>query len=126
MTVGVNILRRKSGKSALVLLLTFVDWISSVIVLGLCFDAFGQPLPPGAVIASFMIGIMAGVLSALPGGIGVQEGSMTGVSMLLGASFEQAILAALLFRVIYYFVPYALSPIFYWRLLHQSKMNYAD
>ncbi len=127
MSNGVAILRRQAPRSGVILFLTFIDWCASVVVLYQCFNAFGPALKPGAVIASFMIGIMAGVISALPGGIGVQEGSMTGISMLLGAAFEQAVLAALLFRMIYYFVPYAISLLFYWRLLHQQPgPNYAD
>jgi uncharacterized protein (TIRG00374 family) len=124
--LGVKVLRQQSSRTGVVLLITFADWCSSVAVLSLCFSAFGPTLPPGAVVASFMIGIMAGVISALPGGTGVQEGSMAGISMLLGASFEQGILAALLFRIIYYFVPYAISPLFYWRQLYQTGPNYAD
>lgn len=126
MNAGVRMLRRQGGRSGLVMMLTFVDYSASLIVLSLCFKAFGPALSPGAVIASFMIGVMAGVLSALPGGVGVQEGTLTGVAMLFGATFEQAILAALLFRVIYYFVPYAISPLFYWRLLRQPGPDYAD
>ena len=119
---GVSTLKGHPVSAGIVLLLTFVDWVASVIVLGYCFDAFGPPLDPGAVVAIFVLGIMAGVISAIPGGIGVQEGSMTGVAMLLGATFEQAILAAMLFRVIYYFIPYFISPLFYWRLLRQPAL----
>lgn len=126
MNHGVQMLRQQAGRSGLVMLLTFIDYTASVIVLGLCFNAFGPALKPGALVATFMIGIMAGVVSALPGGIGVQEGSMTGISILFGATFEQAILAALLFRVIYYFVPYTISPLFYWRLLRRPALDYAD
>jgi glycosyltransferase 2 family protein len=126
MTYGVKVLRQQTTRTGVVLLLTFADWCSSVIVLSLCFRAFGPPLQPGAVMASFMIGIMAGVISALPGGTGVQEGSITGISMLLGATFEQGILAALLFRVVYYFVPYAISPLFYWRQLYHPRSDYAS
>jgi glycosyltransferase 2 family protein len=124
-TSGVKVMRHESARTGVVLLLTVADWCFSVVVLSLCFSAFGPTLQPGAVMASFMIGIMAGVISALPGGTGVQEGSMTGIAMLLGATFEQGILAALLFRIIYYFVPYAISPLFYWRQLYHPGPTYA-
>lgn len=126
MSFGVKVLRKQAARSSLLMLLTFVDWTASVIVLSLCFDAFGPQLRPGAVIVSFMIGIMAGVVSAIPGGIGIQEGSMTGTAMLFGATFEQAVLAALLFRVVYYFVPYGVSLPFYWHLLRRPATDYAD
>lgn len=118
---GSKVLRRQAGKTGLILLIAIFDWISSVIVLYYCFTAFGVHLPIGAVAACFVIGIMAGVISALPGGIGVQEGSMTGIAMLMGVSFEQAILTAFLFRIVYYFIPYAVTPLFYWRLLHRAN-----
>lgn len=126
MSYGVRVLRSQAARTSLIMLLTFVDWTASVIVLSLCFDAFGPALKPGVVIVIFMIGIMAGVISALPGGIGIQEGSMTGIAMLFGATFEQAVLAALLFRVIYYFVPYGVSLPFYWHLLRRPAPDYAD
>ena len=122
MTYGSKILRRQAGKTSLILLITIVDWISSVIVLNFCFNAFGAYLSVGAVVACFVIGIMAGVISALPGGIGVQEGSMTAIAMLMGIQFEQAILAVFLFRIVYYFIPYAVTPLFYWRLLHNANL----
>jgi uncharacterized membrane protein YbhN (UPF0104 family) len=53
----------------------------------------------------------------IPGGLGVQEGSMAAVYALLGVPFGQALLAAILFRAIYYFIPFLFSLGFYWRLM---------
>ncbi len=117
MTYGTAVLRKHPRQSWTVVLLVFIDWWASLFAFGFCLDAFGPALPTGAVIAIFVIGIMAGVVSAIPGGIGVQEGAMTGLAVLFGATFEQAILAAMLFRVVYYFLPYLVSPLFYLRLL---------
>lgn len=114
---GVIILQRNTRQVIVLMGLTFVDWTASVIVLGICFSAFGINLSPGATISIYMIGIMAGVISAIPGGIGVQEGSIVAIAMLFGVGFEPAILAALLFRLIYYFVPYVCSLPCYRRLL---------
>jgi uncharacterized membrane protein YbhN (UPF0104 family) len=54
----------------------------------------------------------------IPGGLGIQEGSMAGIFSLLGTPFEQAILASILFRVIYYIFPYLISLFLSWRLLN--------
>lgn len=121
MDYGSKVLRQQAGKTGLILLIAIIDWVASVIVLYFCFTAFGVHLPFGAVVACFVIGIMAGVISALPGGIGVQEGSMTAIAILMGVSFEQAILTAFLFRIVYYFIPYAVTPLFYWWLLRQAN-----
>ena len=117
---GVRLLRLSPLRCGEVLLLVFIEWWANVIALGYCLSAFGPTLEIGAVAALFVVGIMAGVITALPGGMGVQEGVMTVIAVALGASFEQAILAAMLFRVVHSIIPYLISPIFYVRLLHPS------
>jgi hypothetical protein len=57
----------------------------------------------------------------IPGGLGVQEGSMAGIFALLGVSFDRAVLASVLFRVIYFFVPYLISLTLYRGLLRQAS-----
>jgi uncharacterized protein (TIRG00374 family) len=56
----------------------------------------------------------------LPGGMGVQDGSMAGVYALLGVPFGPALLAAVLFRVIYYLIPFAFGLAVYGRLLRTA------
>jgi uncharacterized protein (TIRG00374 family) len=109
MTNGVTYIRRSPEQLLLVQGLTWVDWVGSVLVLGFCLDAFGPPVPFGVMITGFVIGVMVGLLSMVPGGVGVQEGSMTGVFTLLGVPLGQAVLAAVLFRGIFYFFPYLVS-----------------
>jgi uncharacterized protein (TIRG00374 family) len=116
MARGISGMRRQPRSAALVGILVLVDWFGSALALGFCFEALGSPLAPGVLFTGFVIGVMAGVLSALPAGIGVQEGSMAGVFALLGVGFEEAVLAALLFRGVFYLVPYLVSLGFYWRL----------
>jgi hypothetical protein len=105
------------------MLLTLVDFTCSIVALGFCFDALGPPVRAGVLLTGYVIGIMAGLLSMIPGGFGVQEGSMTGVFMLLGMRFEQAVLAVILFRILYYLLPYCLIPLFYNRLLSNAKQK---
>lgn len=116
---GVDVMRERPVLLLQVMALTFIDWICSLIVLAFCFDALGPPLPIGVLVTGFVIGMVAGVVSMVPGGFGVQEGSMAGVFALLGVSFEQAVLAAILFRVVFFVLPYLFSLGFYWRLLRE-------
>jgi uncharacterized protein (TIRG00374 family) len=99
------------------LVLVIADWVSAVAVLGFCFGALGDPLEPGLLLTGFSIGVVVGLLSMVPGGLGVQEGSMAAVYTLLGGPFEQAALATVLFRIVYYLVPFLVSLGFYRRLL---------
>jgi uncharacterized protein (TIRG00374 family) len=116
LTRGISEVRHNARSGLSIAGLVAIDWFASALALGFCFEALGSPLDPPVLFTGFVIGIMAGVLSSLPAGIGVQDGSMAGVFALLGVGFEQAVLAALLFRGVFYVVPYFVSLGFYWRL----------
>ena len=105
MTRGIRLMRRRPGWVLILILLTIVDWVASVMVLSFCLDAFGPHQAFGVVMTGFVIGITLGLVSMLPGGIGVQESSMTFIFHLLGVSFGQAVLASILFRGIFFFLP---------------------
>jgi uncharacterized protein (TIRG00374 family) len=104
-----------------IMLLTVLDFASSIAAMGFVFYALGTSLNPAVLVCGYVIGIMAGLVSMVPGGFGVQEGSMAGVYALLGIRLEQAVLAAILFRILYYLVPYFLILPFYHRLLRRAK-----
>ncbi len=110
----------RSRSTILVFLLVVADWAFGVAALGFCFAALGYPIGPGVLLTGFSIGVVVGLLSMVPGGLGIQEGSMAAVYALLGVPFEQAVLAAILFRAVYYLVPFLLSLSFYWRLLKRE------
>jgi len=120
---GVTALREHPPGLFLIIVLVTIDWVASIIVLWFCFDALGPPVTVGALIAGFVIGVMAGVVSMLPAGIGVQDFSMAGVFALLGTSFEQAILASVLWRGVFYLLPYVVSLGFYWHLMHRLRRD---
>ena len=75
----------------------------------------------GTLLTGFSLGITAGFVSLVPGGLGVQEGSMAGIYALLGVPIGVAIVAAILFRIVYYFIPFLASLGFYRRLLREDK-----
>jgi len=112
---GMAVIRGRPGFFALVSGLMLVDWMASALALGFCFRALGFVPAPGVLITGFALGVIAGGWSMIPGGLGVQEGSMTGVFMLLGVHSETAFLAALLFRFVYYVLPFSASLLLYAR-----------
>lgn len=116
-TEGVTTAIRNPRMLAALFFYITIDWAASVTALGLCFDALGRPVSTGVLLTGFALGITVGALSMIPGGLGVQDGSMVGVFTLLGVPLETTVLAVLLFRTIYYILPFAISFIFYRRLL---------
>ena len=110
---GIERGREKLNLLFAMLALVALDWAAMIVCLGYCFAAFGPGLAAGKLLAGFVVGISAGVLSLVPGGIGVQDGSMAGIYVLFGATLGQAILALILFRLFFYLIPFGSSFFFY-------------
>jgi glycosyltransferase 2 family protein len=119
MTRGVTIIRHRPGVLLILLLVAVGDWAGTVAALWFCFAALGTFLGMGTLITGFSLGITAGFISMVPGGLGVQEGSMVGIYTLLGVPVRAAVLAAILFRIVYYFVPFLISLGFFHRLIRE-------
>jgi uncharacterized protein (TIRG00374 family) len=120
MTGGVAVIRHRPGVLASLAALTIADWGSTVTALWFCFYSLGSSIGSGTLLTGFSLGVTAGFVSLVPGGLGVQEGSMAGIYALLGVPIRTAVLAAILFRVVYYFVPFLASLAFYRHLLKTS------
>lgn len=118
---GMDAFKRQPLRLVWVMLLTLLDFACSIIAMGFVFNALGPAIRAEVLVSGYVIGIMAGLLSMIPGGLGVQEGSMASIYALLGVSFRQAILAAILFRILYYLVPYLLILPFYNRVVQNAK-----
>jgi uncharacterized protein (TIRG00374 family) len=121
LTRGTGAIRRKPVQLVWIFLLVLVDFSCSIAAMGFCLNALGPAVRTGVLVSGYVIGIMAGLLSMVPGGFGVQEGSMAGIYVLLGVGFEQAFLATILFRFIYYLIPYFLILVIYRSLIRKAK-----
>ena len=99
------------------------DVAAMIIGLYFCFKALGIPVHVGVLITGFNFGITLTVISLIPGDMGVQEASIAGILAIFGVPFSQSVLAAILFRVLYYFVPFILSLGFYWSILKETRQK---
>jgi uncharacterized membrane protein YbhN (UPF0104 family) len=76
-----------------------------IAVLGVCFPAFGNPLPPiDALLLAYIIGQLGGLIP-LPGGIGGLDLGLLGALVLYGVNATDAAVAVLAYRGIYLAVP---------------------
>jgi len=120
-TRGIAVLKthRKLG---LLLAVTVIGDVAAMIAgLFFCFKALMVPVHLGVLITGFNFGITLTVISFIPGDIGVQEASIAGILAIFGVPFSQGVLGAILFRVLYYFVPFVFSLGFYWSLLKETR-----
>jgi hypothetical protein len=86
-----------------------VDWVAALAAFWLCLAAFGTHVTIPVLVSGVTIGVAAGFIAVIPGGLGVQEGTLVGVFALFGVPVSHAALASILFRIVYYFVPYLVS-----------------
>lgn len=121
MDQGVQAMRDRPISIVIIAALVVVDWIFSATTLWFCFRAFAITLSVGELVSGFVIGTVAGQASLLPGGLGTQEASLSGILTLYGFPFETAALAAVLYRVVYSVAPYLVSLAFYRLVLRQQR-----
>ena len=122
-TRGLTLLRGHHGRLLGLLAAIIGDWLFWVAAIWFCYAALGIRLNVGVMLSGYFIAIAAGALSMLPGGMGVQDGSMAGVYALLGVPFGPALLAAVLFRVVCYLIPFAIGLGIYWRLMRTRGLS---
>ncbi len=119
---GLREVRRRPQSLILPVSLIIADRILRVAVIWFCFQALGSDVELGVTVTGFAIGVAAGVMSMVPGGIGVQEGSIVGTYHLLGVPLEEAVLLSILFRAIYYMIPFGISLGFYRKLMRAQVL----
>lgn len=118
---GVAALRNNRPAFIFFVALMVAYWALAAAALWFCFFALGRTPSVGILFCGFVIGIIAGNLSLIPGGLGVQEASLAGVFALLGTSFTQAALASILFRVVCDFIPFFMSLLLYGLLIRRGN-----
>jgi uncharacterized protein (TIRG00374 family) len=78
--------------------LSIVSWFFECIALALILGGLGVTLPLRATSFVYAFAQLAGAVSMLPGGLGVAEGSLTGLLAGLGIPLPEAAAATLLVR----------------------------
>ncbi len=102
-------LRKKPGRFAALIAVTTVDWAFWLLVMFFSFKAVHYSIPVGMLITGFSIGQIVALISMLPGGIGMLEGSMALTFVGLGVPLHTALAAILLYRMTFNIVPFLLS-----------------
>lgn len=116
LTQGLARIRAGKGRLTRTVLFTCLDWGFALTALWMCFRAVGVFLPVGQLSAAFTTGQAATLIPILPGGLGAAEGSITAVMSGLGVDVGDALVAAMLFRLVYYVAPSLLSVLVLWGL----------
>jgi len=101
------------------LVLTLINKILLVSILGVVFLAFRIPVTLAVVVAAFSIAYLFVIISPTPAGVGIVEGVMTLSLKSLGVPLEAAVVVTLAYRAVTFWFPLLLGMISF-RSLHQA------
>lgn len=96
--VGAGRALLEPGPLTLTVALSTVSWFFECLALYLILAGLGAPVSLRAATFLYAFASLAGAVSMLPGGLGVAEGSLTGLLVGLGTAFPDAAAATLLVR----------------------------
>jgi uncharacterized protein (TIRG00374 family) len=102
------LIARRAGMVSPTAWITF-DWVLTSGILWAAFRAVQHPLSLGLVMIGFGVGLFFSLVSFVPGGLGIMEGSMTAVFVSLGVPLEKALISVLIFRLSYHLIPLVVS-----------------
>jgi phosphatidylglycerol lysyltransferase len=89
--------------------ISVLDWLLAVTVAWSCLAAAGAPTGPGIFLSAFAFAAALGILSLIPGGIGVFDASLLVMLSRAAVPVESAAAGLLIFRLVYYLVPWLIG-----------------
>lgn len=113
---GIALIHKKKKKMTWTIVYVCADWLFTILVLFFAFRAVGVHITAGVLVAGFAIGMVTTLIPILPGGLGAMELAMTAVYAQMGIDWDAALMATLIYRVVYYILPGIVSVFIYWGL----------
>ncbi len=105
---------------------SFVADVTEVAALYVVYMAFGKYVNIGAVILAYGVANFAGLVSVLPGGVGIYEGLMTVVLATTGISPGVSLPITVMYRVLNTLVQIPLGYVLYNRAISKGRLNKKD
>jgi uncharacterized protein (TIRG00374 family) len=120
-----NYLVLKSDYKALIKPLTYALLcnIAEIMTIYTVYIAFGQWINPGAVILAYAVASFSGILSILPGGVGVYEATMTAVLAAAGVPAGVSIPVTIMYRILNMLIQLPPGYYLYYKNLHRPKIQ---
>jgi glycosyltransferase 2 family protein len=103
-----------------------LDWLLMISCLKCAFLAVHYPIGNRALLVGFSAGIFVTLVSLTPASVGITEGAMTGSFYLMGLDYDQALLATVIYRVAYFYLPMFLGLLVYNSLLADTDGHLED
>ena len=116
-----EVLRKNYTKLKKPLVYAFFASFTEIATLYTVYVAFGEYINFGAIIIAYAVANFAGLLSVLPGGIGVYEGLMTAVLATVGVPAKLSIPVTVMYRVLTMALQLPLGYFLYQRAINKDE-----
>nr|WP_239534565.1 bifunctional lysylphosphatidylglycerol flippase/synthetase MprF [Priestia taiwanensis] len=93
-------------------LVSVIEWLSAASVAHAILILLGSDIPASSVYGIFILSAIAGLISLVPGGFGTFDLTFILGFKYVGVQEEIVLTALLLYRIVYYFIPFILGLIF--------------
>lgn len=120
---GIGIFGQKKRTSAKAILAGILYWLGDIICFYFVFLSFGYHIHFGVLLFGYGVGTLAGLISFIPGGLGVTEGSLGLVYSGLGVPFAIAFTTILVFRFFSFWIWVPVGLVSYLTLRRESNEN---
>lgn len=98
----------------------FIANVAEVGAVYVVYVAFGHLVNPGSVILAYSIANFAGLVSVMPGGVGIYEALMTGVLVATGVPAALSLPVTVMYRVLNMLIQLPPGYVYYHRTLHHN------
>ncbi len=97
--------------------------VGEIITVYVVFIAFGEWVNPGAVIIAYAVANFAGLISVLPGGVGIYEALMTGVLAAAGVPAGTSLPVIIMYRILNMLIQMPPGYYYYHKSIKEDKVN---
>ena len=115
------LLRKDLRKLKMPLAYALLANTTEVLTIYSVYMAFGQFINVGAIIIAYAVSNFAGLVSVLPGGIGIYEAIMTGTLVAAGIPAALSLPVTVMYRILNSFIQLPLGGYFYHNTLHARQ-----
>ncbi len=121
-----ELLRGGWARLLLVFAWVSIDWGCMALTLYFCFQAVGVDLSLGLLLVGFTVMFLSSNVNPVPAGLGISESLLALTFKLLGVDFERTLVAALIYRFVYYLIPLGISTALYVDSIRSFLKSQAD
>lgn len=118
---GIGLFGKQKRSSAFAILAGILYWLGDITCLYFVFQSFGFTISWGVLLFGYCASTLLGIVSAVPGGMGITEGSMALIFTSMGVPATLALTAVLVFRLFSFWIWIPIGLLSYLSLRNEEK-----